>query len=154
VKDFLTKDSNEFGTPLEIFQPLHRRYVFTVDAAASKENALLLNYWTKEDDALSKSWACERVWCNPPYSKMPDGKRGYVEAFCRKAFTETGENHCQLAVLLVPTKSEQAWYGELKNSGRVFIQHFKGRIKFNGGEGTARDSHMLITIYPPLDFLH
>jgi hypothetical protein len=35
----------------EDFAPLHERFNFTIDAAASKENARLERYWTVEDDA-------------------------------------------------------------------------------------------------------
>lgn len=151
-KKKLDKNSDEFETPDEIFKALHDRYYFSVDAAASLRNKKLPRYWTKRDDALSKCWRGERIWCNPPYSKVPGTNKGFVDAFVRKAFEETAHG-CKLAVLLVPTKTEQPWFHELRASGRVFIEYFKGRIRFKGGEGVARDSHMLITIWPPLDFL-
>lgn len=53
------------GTTLEVFEPLHERFGFTLDVAASPQNAKLPRYFTIEDDGLERSWAGERVWCNP-----------------------------------------------------------------------------------------
>lgn len=63
------------STPASLFDPLHAEHRFTVDAAASPANAKLPRFWTLEDDALSRSWAGERVFCNPPYSDI----RAWVE---------------------------------------------------------------------------
>ena len=52
------------------FAAWHSRFRFTIDPAASHENARLVRYWTAVDDALSQSWAGESVWCNPPYSDL------------------------------------------------------------------------------------
>lgn len=133
----LTKLSDEFGTPDDIFTDLRRIFNFTIDAAASSTNAKLNRYWTKQDNALLQSWACERVFCNPPYS------RGNVEAFAMKALKET-EKNCPLAVLLIPTRTEQYWFHTCVNSGRVLVKFFKHRIQFIGGKSSARDSHMLM----------
>jgi phage N-6-adenine-methyltransferase len=64
----------------EDFAPLHKRFRFTIDAAASPTNAKLPRYWTRDDDALTQSWAGERVWCNPPYSDI----RPWVEKAWRE----------------------------------------------------------------------
>lgn len=148
----LDKKSDQFGTPDHIFKPLNKRYKFTLDAAATAQNAKCKKFFTKEDDALSQSWAGERVWCNPPYSKAY-GTTGHVELFCLKAFEETAIG-CELAVLLIPNRTEQEWYGKLIRSGRVWIEDFKGRVNFIGGEQGARGTHHLMTIWPPLDFFH
>ena len=49
------------------FMPLHERFHFTVDAAATGRNTRLPSYWSRGDDALRLCWKGERVWCNPPY---------------------------------------------------------------------------------------
>ncbi len=141
-EEYLTKESDEFGTPDEIFEELHRRYQFTVDAAASKENAKLPVFITKEENALKCGFVGDRVWCNPPYSN------GNCKKFALHFFEATA-NGCQVAVLLVPTKTEQAWFHTLLHSGRVEVHFFRRRINFLGGKHTARDSHMLLVIWPP-----
>jgi phage N-6-adenine-methyltransferase len=56
-------------TTPEVFDPLHERFGFTIDVAASADNAKLPRYYTAEDDGLARTWAHERVWCNPPYCR-------------------------------------------------------------------------------------
>jgi phage N-6-adenine-methyltransferase len=89
----------------EDFAPLHERFRFTVDAAATTENARLERYWTAEDDALVLSWAGERVWCNPPYSHPS------LERWVDKAWTEWDRVPPELIVMLVPAnRTEQRWW--------------------------------------------
>lgn len=87
---------------LEDFAPLQARWHFTVDAAASSDNARLQRFWTAEDDALGLSWRAERVWCNPPFSNL--------EAWTAKAWREHYDG-CQLIVMLLPAnRTEQGWW--------------------------------------------
>lgn len=64
-----TSSRQDYETPQALFDKLNQRYGFTIDAAASPENAKLDRYWTEEDDALTKSWSGERVFVNPPYNR-------------------------------------------------------------------------------------
>src|SRR5207244_12616300 len=57
-------------TPRSSFAPLDFEHRFTLDAAASADNALLPKFFTRDTDGLLRSWAGERVWCNPPYSHL------------------------------------------------------------------------------------
>jgi phage N-6-adenine-methyltransferase len=57
-------------TPRALFDPLNAEHAFTLDAAASAENALCEKYFTRETDGLLRSWANEVVWCNPPFSRL------------------------------------------------------------------------------------
>lgn len=132
----LSKESDEFGTPDDLFEALDDEFIFTIDAAATKENTKLPRFWTKEDNALRQSWAGERVFCNPPYS------RGHVEAFFKKALYETTTGDCKLAVLLLPTYTERSWFHDHR---RLFTERFvRRRIQFEGGASSARGNHMLV----------
>ena len=59
--------SDDWGTDPEVFSWLHSIFGFSVDACASKNNALLSRYWTRQDNALSHDWSEEIVYCNPPF---------------------------------------------------------------------------------------
>lgn len=99
-------------TPRDVFDPLHAEFRFTVDAAASAENALLPRFWTRSENALHRDWRGDRVWCNPPYSNVP--------AWVEKARTEMFRG-CQLSVLLLPAdRTEQPFWHE-------FIEPFRDR---------------------------
>lgn len=88
------------ATPPEWFAEMHQRFAFTKDAAASVENHKLPRYWSIADDGLVQSWACERIWCNPPFSNLG--------AWVRKAWKESA---APLIVMLVPAnRTEQPWW--------------------------------------------
>jgi phage N-6-adenine-methyltransferase len=120
---------DERAITLEDFGPLHERFRFTIDAAATAENARLPRFWTAEDNGLDMTWAEERVWCNPPHSNV----RPWVE----KAWAAGGK---ELAVLLVPAnRTEQAWWQELVEpyrDGRTYpgcdvrVEFLPGRMRF------------------------
>ena len=75
------KMSNDlWSTPPEVFNALDMEFKFDFDVCAENQTAQCLDYWTIEDDALSKNWAVagsvfenrmgSYLWCNPPYSKI------------------------------------------------------------------------------------
>lgn len=104
----------------------NERFRFTIDAAASTENARLPRFWTAEQDALVQSWAGERIWCNPPYSDI----RPWVE----KAWQE---RNTELIVMLLPAnRTEQGWWQDTvepfrDRSDRLLrIEFLRGRLRF------------------------
>lgn len=115
-------------TPRELFDPLHAEFRFTVDAAASGENALLPAYWTRIDDALSFNWTHQRVWCNPPYSALP---RWVLQADQQVRYCG-----CPLVVMLLPAdRTEQPWWQDYIEPRRdrdagVTTRFLRKRVKF------------------------
>ena len=71
--------TDEWATPQELFDRLNDEFHFTVDVCASKENAKVSRFFTKEQDGLKQDWTGEPVWCNPPYGRA-------VKAWIRKAY--------------------------------------------------------------------
>lgn len=105
---------------------LQSRFRFTIDAAASPTNAMLPRYWTRTDNALCQSWAVERVWCNPPYSRL--------EPWILKAWAEAA---CPLIVMLVPNnRPEQGFWQRLvepyrdRPGSRLRVEFLAGRPRF------------------------
>lgn len=113
------------GTDPALFKELDQRFSFTVDVAAAAHNAKLSRYYDITQDGISKSWAGERVWCNPPYSNI----RPWVE----KAIAE---RQAELVVMLLPAnRTEQSWWQELiepnrDNGGRLRVEFMRGRLRF------------------------
>ncbi len=127
-------DVDDRAIRMEQFAPLHQRFRFTIDAAASATNARLERYWTIEDNALEQSWAGERVWCNPPYSD--------IRSWVRKAWDEWQKlDSPRLIVLLLPAnRTEQAWwqgyvepYRDGRGTGRrqLAVEFLPGRMRFD-----------------------
>ena len=108
---------SDWATPPWLFDMLHAEFRFTVDACASDWNCKLERYWSVLEDGLAQDWSGERVWCNPPYGAP-------VGAWTRKAIESGG-----LAVLLLPVRSESAWWCEdvLRASEIRFV---RGRVHF------------------------
>lgn len=112
------------GTTPEVFAPLHARFRFTIDVAASVENAKLARFYTVVEDGLTQSWADERVWCNPPYSK--------IEPWVAKAV----RSYAELVVMLLPAnRTEQRWWQShiepvRDRDGGPSVEFLAGRMRF------------------------
>lgn len=91
--------TDEYSTPQWLFETLDREFHFTLDAAAVPENAKCERYFTPDQDGLSQSWAGERVWCNPPFSRHEIGK------WVKKAFEESRKG--ATVVMLVPSRFKE-----------------------------------------------
>lgn len=110
------------------FAPLNALHHFTLDVAASKENAKCARYFDIEADGLSKSWMGETVWCNPPYSDL--------EPWVKKALLETREGGCPKVVMLLPAnRTEQPfwqdWIEPIRDRGiGVTTQNLRKRRAF------------------------
>jgi phage N-6-adenine-methyltransferase len=111
-------------TPRSLFDPLNVEFEFTLDAAASADNALLERFYDRESDGLASSWHGERVWCNPPYSDI----RPWVEKMLR--------SNAQLVVMLLPAnRCEQSWWQDyiepLRRGGKIETRFQRGRLRFD-----------------------
>jgi phage N-6-adenine-methyltransferase len=89
-------------TPRDVFGPLDAVHRFTIDVAASDKNHLVDRYYTRYTDAFLHSWAGERVWCNPPFSRlMPWLEKTWAEM----------RGGCELVVMLIPAnRCEQPFW--------------------------------------------
>ena len=97
-------------TPDDFWQSLHERFGFSLDAAASAENAKLARFYDIAADGLRQPWH-GAVWCNPPYSD--------VATWVEKAWSEM-ELGVDVVVMLVPAnRTEQDWWQRLVEPFRV-----------------------------------
>lgn len=90
-----------------VWIPLHAEFDFTIDVAASHANAKVQRYCTlaggQLGNGLEVSWAAERVWCNPPFSRL----RPWIE----KAWDE---RNAELVCILLPNnRGEQPFFQDL-----------------------------------------
>jgi site-specific DNA-methyltransferase (adenine-specific) len=117
----------EWQTPKYLFDELNKEFHFTVDAAATKENALCGKYWTKEDDAFKQDWGKEVIYLNPPYGR---GVGKWVE----KAYESSKDG--ATVVMLLPVRSDTAWAFDYIH-GKAEIRFIRGRLKFGHPDGTC-----------------
>ena len=132
-----TRVSDDWRTPKSLFDELRQEFDFTIDAAASAENALLPRYWDIETDAMQQDWAGERIWCNPPYGK-------HQIAFIAKA----AERQADVAVLLVPARTDsKVWHEYVFPNAE--IRFLKGRLCFGPTYGRAPFPSALLIFRSP-----
>lgn len=105
-----------WGTPPEIFDPLHAEFDFTLDPCCSIETAKCAKFYTEADDGLKQSWHGERVFMNPPYGRE-------IYAWIEKARREADAN--ALVVGLVPASTDLSWFHD-HILGRAEIRFLRG----------------------------
>jgi phage N-6-adenine-methyltransferase len=100
---------------------------FTLDVATSALNAKCARYFAIADDGLAQSWAGERIWCNPPYSRIGD----WVEKAWREYATTDG-----IAMLLPANRTEQGWWQHMvepyrdRDGSAMRVLFLPGRMRF------------------------
>lgn len=133
--------SVEWGTPPALFAELDAEFSFTLDPAATMENAKCAKFYTKEDDGLAQSWEGERVFLNPPYGTD-------AAKWIAKAYFES--DRAEVIVALLPVRTDTKWFHDFV-LGKAEIQFLRGRLRFigpNGREGTATFPSMLVVWRP------
>lgn len=131
----------DWTTPRDLFDTLNAEFGFTLDAAASAENALAPIFFTAETDGLSQDWGQNTVWLNPPYGETPGG----LSAWVKKAAAEAEKG--ATVVMLIPARTNTVWFHDycLRQGEVRFI---KGRPKF-GGAVHGLPQPLCIVIFRP-----
>ena len=116
--------SDEWGTPRDLYDELNRVFKFTLDPCSTAANAKCDNFYTLEQDGLSKDWGGNTVFVNPPYT------RGAIGKWIKKAHDESKKPNTTV-VCLIPSRTDTKYWHEycMKASHVHFI---KGRLKFEG----------------------
>ncbi|MBW3569679.1 MAG: phage N-6-adenine-methyltransferase [Gemmatimonadetes bacterium] len=139
----------EYGTPARVFDPLNAEFGFTLDAAATPENAKCARFFTAAEDGAAQPWTNEVVWLNPP---------GYgMDALYRwvgKAVLESRRRGA-LVVVLVPARVEQPWWrawvwNAHRNRPRRWceVRWVPGRVKFVGARWNAPFACVVLVFRP------
>ena len=132
-KVLFSSRSDEWETPIDIFNKLDAEFHFDLDPCSTDSNHKCDKYFTKEINGLSKNWGGCRVFCNPPYSNISE----WVE----KAYRESQQDHT-LIVLLIPARTDTRYFHDYIYQ-RSEIRFIKGRLKFSG-KGSAPFPSMIV----------
>jgi len=120
-------DVDDRMTHPDLFDPLHARFRFTIDVAASARNTRVPRYYDKSIDGLAQSWAGESVWCNPPFST--------IAPWIRKAWVEHRQARC-IVMLLPANRTEQSWWQNMVEPYRdrpgspLRVEFIRDRLRF------------------------
>lgn len=116
----------DWATPQDLFDKLHRRWRFTQDVCADLENTKCPAYFTKTQNALQQRWA-GTCWMNPPYG------RG-IWQWVRKAALES-QNGTVVVALLPASTGTNWWHDWVIPYAR--IRFLRGRLRFGGATANA-----------------
>lgn len=128
---------DEWATPRDRFAEWSVEFgPFTLDAAATTDNALYPNVFTIEDDGLAQHWGLGPVWCNPPYSAIAKWVRKAYEA------AQAGAT----VVMLVPVRTDTRWWHEWAT--RAEIQFLNGPLRFGDASASVPFPSALLIFRP------
>ena len=147
---------DDWETPPELFRRLHDEFDFTLDAAASPENAKCGKFLSgpchacdptapTQSRALCRCGHCSpwsgTVWLNPPYGK---GLGVWID----KAASEALRN-LATTVMLLPANSDTAWFRRLWEVASE-IRFLSGRVQFVGTTSSNTGGSVIAVIKPHL----
>jgi phage N-6-adenine-methyltransferase len=128
-------------TPPWLFRHLDAEFSFTLDAAASIDNAKCERFFTVEDDALVQDWSGEVVFLNPPYGRV-------IGQWIAKAYDEAQAG--ATVVCLLPARTDTGWWHDYCAKGEV--RFIRGRLKFGNQKGSAPFPSAVVVFRPPVTY--
>lgn len=131
--------TNEWGTPLKLFEALDREFSFTLDPCSTHENAKCKKHYTEKENGLSQSWDGEIVFMNPPYGR----EIGY---WIRKAVKSYATVVC-----LIPARTDTKYWHEWIFPYADEIRFLSGRVRFQGGKYSAPFPSAIVVFRPVFD---
>lgn len=134
TKTLFSHSSDEWETPNDLFQKLNEEFHFTLDACASDDNHKCDNYYTKENDGISKNWGGRTVFCNPPYSE--------IAKWVEKCYRE-GTKDNTTVVMLIPARTDTRYFHNFILH-RSEIRFVEKRVKFGGSKWNAPFPSMIV----------
>ena len=123
----------DWETPKDFFEKFNNELHFTLDVCATQANTKCKNFFSPEDDGLSKTWngIC---WMNPPYGKE-------ISKWVKKAYEESLSG--TTIVGLLPARTDTKWFHDYILE-KAEIRFIKGRIKFVGSKNAAPFPSMIV----------
>jgi phage N-6-adenine-methyltransferase len=130
-----SSESDEWLTPLDLFERLDEKWRFDLDPCANNENPLpslrelvhIVKDWGI--DAFEYEWCGRRVFCNPPYSQIED--------WVAKAHSH---RHDAVTVMLIPSRTDTKYWHKYIQNDALKVEFLPGRLKFrrpDGGKSTS-----------------
>ncbi len=127
TKVMTSSETTEWTTPRELFDHLDKIYHFTLDPAATTENALCGKFYDADTDGLLQSWAGETVFVNPPYGRKHNRRWAHKIAEEGKETT---------VVALVASRTGSRWFQDsIVSANKLYF--LKGRLKFGNVSNSA-----------------
>ena len=134
----MSSASDDWETPLDLWEKLNEEFGFDLDVCASSDNAKCAAYFDIEADGLKQPWT-GTVCMNPPY-----GRR--IGEWMKKAMQH---GRGGIAVCLVPARTDTIWWREYCMKASE-IRLIKGRLKFGRSKNSAPFPSAIIIFGTPV----
>jgi hypothetical protein len=130
--------SQEIQTPQPWWQQLNSIFAFSLDAAATKDNALCRKFHTKESNGLAQPWE-KSTWVNPPFR--------YLEQWFNKAIKEAELGN--FTTMVVPFRAHTTyWYDKFLGHPQVAVYVLRRSLKFVGFRAVMPQTVVLLFFKP------
>lgn len=131
-----TSNTNEWATPLAFFDALDKEFHFDLDPCATDENHKCPRYFTREQNGLAQDWGGARVFCNPPYGRQ-------IGEWVKKCAEESSKPDT-LCVMLIPARTDTAYFHDYIYHKAREIRFIRGRLHFNESKAGAPFPSMVV----------
>lgn len=134
-KGLFSSNSDNWETPLDLFERLDQEFNFDLDVCANDFNTKCFNYYTLKEDGLVQEWI-GNIWCNPPYGRN-------IGKWVKKAYESSLNGN--LVVMLLPARTDTKWFHDyIYNKSE--IRFLKGRLKFSNSKASAPFPSMIVIL--------
>lgn len=128
--------SDEWATPRDFYKELDAEFHFDLDPCSTHDNAKCALHYTIEDDGLTQNWGGRRVFCNPPYGRK-------IKDWVKKCWVESRKPNT-LVVLLIPARTDTAYFHDYIYKKAREIRFIRGRLHFNESKQGAPFPSMVV----------
>ena len=155
-----SSQNDHWETPSHLFDALNRQFAFDLDAAAADNTAKCDYYFTREDDALSQSWAAPERFRVKPGAPLPDPSRWRtvwlncpygrnMGVWLEKAVEESRQG--LTVVTLTMASTDTAWWHDHVMAHATEVRLLRGRVRFllDGELKSACPKGSAISIFTP-----
>lgn len=127
-KVLFSSSSNDWQTPLSLFNPIREAFNIRLDPCADESNNLEVPiYYTKEGNGLTITWH-DNAFINPPYSD--------IESWVDKTKSEFNNKTKNIHVMLLPSRTDRPWFRKLLLGAQTIV-FLKKRVRFSGMKSGA-----------------
>lgn len=134
VDAIFSSKNDEWETPQDLFDKLNDEFHFTLDPCASDLNYKCDTYLTVNDNGLEANWGGQRVFCNPPYSK--------VSKWVKKCYMESLKPET-IVVMLIPARTDTKYFHDYIYN-RSEIRFIKGRLHYSNSKNNCPFPSMIV----------
>ena len=135
-KALFTSNTNEWATPSDFFKELDKEFHFDLDPCSTDANAKCELHYTIDNDGLVQNWGGRRVFCNPPYGRQ-------ISKWVAKCYEESRKPDT-LVVLLIPARTDTAYFHDYIYHKAREIRFIRGRLHFNEAKQGAPFPSMIV----------